>query len=194
MIIFIYILIPGSLVALYLFPWLLFAIAPVLTSVHSAVILGLSVGALAVWLIYFMHALHNPIRWLKRSDFAYSLLLVTLSIANIVGAFSTIYLQADHSQVGCFSNIGVDGINHSLSHVDAVYFTLTTLTTVGYGDIHAASGSCRGWVSAQLFVTLIVIGLGIATLATRVFPALKPGDGSTDKPGAEANGETSRSG
>ena len=182
----------AAVVVAYLFPWILFAIAPVSTSLHSALILGLSIGALAIWFFYFIRSLYNPNRWRKRDDFLTSLFLVTLSIANIVGAFSTIYLQADHSQVGCFSDTGIDGINHSLSHVDAVYFTLTTLTTVGYGDIHAASGSCRGWVSAQLLITLIIIGLGIATLATRIFPASKTGEGSTDKTETETDrGENS---
>jgi len=63
-----------------------------------------------------------------------------------------------------------------------------------YGDIHAASSSSRGWVSAQLLVTLIVVGLGIATPVTRIFPAPKADDGSTDKPQAQANGRTTPSG
>jgi Ion channel len=172
--------------------WILFGFAPVSTGVFSQLLYALSICAIVFFLFLFVGTLHKPGLWdfgvwgalkYKWENFATSLSFVTISIANIVGAFSVIYLQAAHTHAGCFSNIGIDGTNHGLSRLDAVYFTLTTLTTVGYGDVHAASGFCRGWVSAQLCVTLIVIGLGIATLATRIFPARPTEAGSTSGPG-----------
>jgi hypothetical protein len=147
--------------------------------------------AIVIFLFLFVGTLYKPALWefVRRGlqkhrweNFVTSLAFVAFSIADIVGAFSAIYLQADYTHAGCFSNMGIDNMNHHLSHLDAIYFTLKTLTTVGYGDIHAASGFCRGWVTSQLCVTLIVIGLGIATLATRIFPALRTEPERTDGP------------
>lgn len=50
---------------------------------------------------------------------------------------------------------------HSLTRTDALYFTVTTFSTVGYGDITAASQSARLVVTAQMLLDLLVLGLGI---------------------------------
>jgi voltage-gated potassium channel len=53
---------------------------------------------------------------------------------------------------------------------DALYFALSTLTTVGYGDIHAAGQIARGIVAVQLVFNVAVIASG-ASVLTRVFGA-----------------------
>jgi voltage-gated potassium channel len=50
---------------------------------------------------------------------------------------------------------------HQLTRTDALYFTVTTFSTVGYGDITAASQSARLVVTAQMILDLLVLGLGI---------------------------------
>jgi voltage-gated potassium channel Kch len=52
--------------------------------------------------------------------------------------------------------------NIALSRPDAIYFTVSTVSTVGYGDIHPVSDGAELWVSGQiiigLFITIYVIG------------------------------------
>jgi len=53
---------------------------------------------------------------------------------------------------------------------DALYFALATLTTVGYGDVHAAGQVARGVVAVQLVFNVAVIATG-ASVLSRVFGA-----------------------
>ena len=48
-----------------------------------------------------------------------------------------------------------------LTRTDALYFTVTTFSTVGYGDITAVSESARVVVIAQMILDLLALGLGI---------------------------------
>jgi voltage-gated potassium channel Kch len=50
---------------------------------------------------------------------------------------------------------------HSLTRTDSLYFTVTTFSTVGYGDITAASQAARLVVTAQIILDLLALGLGI---------------------------------
>ena len=43
--------------------------------------------------------------------------------------------------------------------LDALYFTMTTFSTVGYGDISPKSEVARALVTGQLVVDLVLIGL-----------------------------------
>ena len=48
-----------------------------------------------------------------------------------------------------------------LTRTDALYFTVTTFTTVGFGDITATSQTARVVVTVQMILDLLVLGLGI---------------------------------
>jgi Ion channel len=50
---------------------------------------------------------------------------------------------------------------HSLTRTDSLYFTVTTFSTVGYGDITATSQAARLVVTAQMVLDLLALGLGI---------------------------------
>lgn len=54
------------------------------------------------------------------------------------------------------------------TRVDSLYFTMTTLTTVGFGDIHTAGQAARVAVTTQLFFDVVFVGLA----ARLVGPAL----------------------
>lgn len=71
---------------------------------------------------------------------------------------------------------------HSLTRTDALYFTVTTFSTVGFGDITAVSQSARLVVTAQMLLDLLVLGLGIRVFVGAVqlarqqaHPAADPG-------------------
>ena len=56
----------------------------------------------------------------------------------------------------------------SMTRTDTLYFTITVLTTVGFGDITATSESARLLVSAQMILDLVLLGLGIRVISRAV--------------------------
>ncbi len=50
---------------------------------------------------------------------------------------------------------------HPLTRTDALYFVVTTFSTVGYGDITPVSQTARIVVTVQMLLDLLALGLGI---------------------------------
>jgi voltage-gated potassium channel len=57
---------------------------------------------------------------------------------------------------------------HSLSRTDALYFTVTVFSTVGFGDITAASQSARLVVTVQMLLDLLALGLVVRAFVSAV--------------------------
>lgn len=58
-----------------------------------------------------------------------------------------------------------DGLH---TRLDALYFTMSTILTIGYGDVHAAGQLARGLVVVQMLFNAVAIATAGATLTTRV--------------------------
>lgn len=58
--------------------------------------------------------------------------------------------------------VGID------TRLDALYFTMTTLLTIGFGDIHAAGQGARALVLVQMVFNVVVITTAASTLTTRI--------------------------
>jgi voltage-gated potassium channel len=56
--------------------------------------------------------------------------------------------------------IAASNFGGHLTHTDALYFTVTTFSTTGFGDITAKSETARLVVTGQMILDLIIIGLG----------------------------------
>jgi voltage-gated potassium channel len=69
---------------------------------------------------------------------------------------------------------------HSLTRTDALYFTVSTFSTVGFGDITAASQSARLVVTVQMLLDLLVLGLGIRAFVGAVQRARQQAPPATD--------------
>ena len=56
--------------------------------------------------------------------------------------------------------VSASNFGQKLTHTDALYFTVTVFTTVGFGDITAKSEGARLLVTAQMMADLVVLGIG----------------------------------
>lgn len=54
------------------------------------------------------------------------------------------------------------------TRTDALYFTLSTLTTVGYGDITAEGQLARGLVILQLVFNAVFVGAAVSTIVATI--------------------------
>jgi len=52
------------------------------------------------------------------------------------------------------------------TRTDALYYTVVTLGTVGYGDVHAVGQAARIATTVQIFFDLVIVGL-LASVATQ---------------------------
>lgn len=122
-----------------------------LTSVPLAILL---VAGLAILLVISA----GQVREILRARFpglrAAEALATTVPLFLLL--FASAYYVMERATPGSFS--------HSLTRTDALYFTVTTFSTVGFGDITAASQSARLVVTAQMLLDLLALGLGVRVL------------------------------
>jgi hypothetical protein len=72
----------------------------------------------------------------------------------------------------------VDTFSEALSRSDALYLTVTIFATVGFGDISAQSETARLFVTVQMLLDLVILGLGLQVL----LGAVKRGKANPDEP------------
>lgn len=83
---------------------------------------------------------------------------LTLLVVLLVFGFASVYLGLARHE-GQFVDMH--------GKIDAVYFTVATLTTVGFGDVHAVGRAARLLVTLQMVadVTLIAVGFKLVSNA-----------------------------
>lgn len=88
-------------------------------------------------------------------------ILVTVMATVIILGYSWVYLGLWANEPGSFSE--------PLSKFSAVYFTVTVLATVGFGDITATTDTTRMVVTSQMILglTLITVGIRLILQSTR---------------------------
>ena len=91
---------------------------------------------------------------------------LALLLAMIVIGFSSVYLALDADE-GQFSGLG--------TRIDALYFTVTTLSTVGYGDISATGQVARVVVTLQIMFNLAFVGIAVRAFGAAARRGM-PGD------------------
>lgn len=75
---------------------------------------------------------------------------VAVALPLLLLPFAAAYIETARVDPASFSE--------PLSRLDAVYFTITVFTTVGFGDIVAQSQPARAMVTAQMVADLVLIG------------------------------------
>ena len=69
-----------------------------------------------------------------------------------------------------------------LTRTDTLYFTVTTFSTVGFGDITATSQGARLIVTAQMLLDVLVLGLGIRLVLGAVHTGQRRRSATTTDP------------
>ena len=96
--------------------------------------------------------------------------------------FATVYYAIGHATPGSFSE--------PLTRTDALYFTVTVFSTVGFGDITPITTTTRVTVMIQMLADLVLLGAGLKLLLGAVQMGLKRQSASTTQDQATAPSET----
>lgn len=98
-------------------------------------------------------------------------------ISLVVVFFALFYYVLEQRDPGQFTQL--------VTRNDALYYTVATLGTVGFGDIHAVGQAARIATTVQMAFDLVVIGTLITVMSTGVTRRLDAADLGT-RPGAVA--------
>lgn len=90
---------------------------------------------------------------------------LVLMFTMLVFGFSSLYLALNQNGNQFFD---------MHTRIDAAYFTVTTLSTVGYGDIHPIGQAARMVVIGQILVDFTVVAISVRTLVSATRQRLTP--------------------
>jgi voltage-gated potassium channel len=91
----------------------------------------------------------------SRSEDVHSLLMLLCLVAVV---FALGYYVLDQQSPSQLSGVA--------TRTDSLYFTLSTLTTVGFGDVHAQGQLARGLVILQLLFDVVFVAALVSTVAS----------------------------
>ena len=78
---------------------------------------------------------------------------VALAVPLLVTIFASTYVLLSEADAGAFTE--------PLGRTDALYFTMVTLATIGFGDIAAVSETARVAVMVQIVANVAVLGVAL---------------------------------
>ena len=121
-----------------------------------------AVTILVIGLVLFIALIAFQVRSIVRSRFPALRAIEALatSIPLFLLLFASVYVVMD--------TISASNFSEPLTHTDALYFTVTVFSTVGFGDITAKSEAARLVVTSQMITDLLIIGLGLRIIVGAV--------------------------
>lgn len=135
----------------------IYFLAPMDRGFNGDTILGLVLGLLALvavigWQVWRITRSEYPtLRGVEA---------LALIVPLYVLLFATAYFLASRSDVTSFGD--------PLTRVDAMYFSATAFTTVGFGDTTAKTQAARVLVTIQMMLDLVIIGLVVRLVINAV--------------------------
>jgi len=120
---------------------------------------GLFLLGLAALAAGFFSLLVHDVRHTYRNTIHERMVVTGIMVLETVALFAVTYLQV--SQVP-------DEIVGLRTVLDAVYFTMTTLMTIGFGDIAAQGQIARGVVLTQMLFTILLLTSSVRLLSSLV--------------------------
>jgi hypothetical protein len=85
-------------------------------------------------------------------------IVVVLLFVVLVVSFSLVYYTLQHHETAQFADLD--------TKIDSVYFVISTLATVGFGDVHATGQLARAIVSVQIVFDLAFLGLTLRVVTS----------------------------
>lgn len=86
--------------------------------------------------------------------------IILLIVALVLG-YADFYFELSRNHLHAFKDDIV------LSAIDSLYFSITTFTTTGYGDIYPVSNSVKMYVASEMVLGYIVSSFIVAILVTK---------------------------
>jgi len=97
-------------------------------------------------------------------------LILALVLSTLLFALS--YAAIDAADPG-----QIDGLS---TRLDALYFSVTIVATVGFGDVHAVGQFSRGFVTVQMVFDLVIIAAAVPVLTRSVAARRRRSIGDAD--------------
>jgi voltage-gated potassium channel len=140
----------SALVAIYY-------LLPLNTSTRWAAITILVIGLIALIVLVVFQ-----VRWILISPFP------GLRAIEALATSIPLFLLLFASTYVVIAKISASNFSQPLSRTDALYFTVTVFSTVGFGDITAKSQAARLVVTAQMVTDIVILGVAIKAIVGAV--------------------------
>jgi hypothetical protein len=124
--------------------------------------IGVVVIVLVAGLAVLIALVVFEVRSVMRSDFPG--LRAVESLATSVPLFLLLFASTYVAMQG----ISAQSFSEPMTHTSALYFTVTTFATVGYGDITPTSQAARVVVTVQMVADLVIIGVAFKAMTGAV--------------------------
>lgn len=125
-----------------------------------------SVGFAVTMLVIGLVALVGLVAFQVRS-----IVRATYPALRAVGALATsapLFLLLFAGTYFVMDTISAGSFSEPLTRTDALYFTVTVFTTVGFGDITATTEVTRVLVTAQMVAGIVTVGIGARIIVDAV--------------------------
>ena len=122
----------------------------------------IAVTTLVIGLVAFIGLIAFQVRSIIRSQFP------GLRAIEALATSVPLYLLLFASAYVVMATISRSNFGGPLTHTDALYFTVTVFSTVGFGDITAKTETARLVVTMQMIADLLVIGVGLRVIVGAV--------------------------
>jgi len=121
-----------------------------------------AVTVLVIGLVVLIGLVAFQVRWILVSRFPglRGVQALATSIPLFVLLFASTYVV--------LATISASNFSEPLTRTDALYFTVTVFSTVGFGDITAKTEAARLVVTGQMIADLVVIGLAVKVIVGAV--------------------------
>jgi len=134
---------------------LAYALLPLAGASDKQIVIRITIAAIIIPVVLALQ-----IRSISRSEYpqlrAAESLIVAVTLMVVV--FASVYLSMSRRDLEAFSE--------PLERINSLYFTVTTLTTVGYGDIVPRNDSARMAAVIQMIFNLAFLGLAARLLTS----------------------------
>ena len=121
-----------------------------------------AVTMLAIGLVVLVGLVAFQVRWILVSPFP------GLRGVEALATSIPLFLLLFASTYVVLATISASNFSEPLTRTDALYFTVTVFSTVGFGDITAKTEAARLVVTGQMIADLVTIGLAVKVIVGAV--------------------------